>query len=202
MISPFQRSSKRSSIIGISPIASDRLKMPNVLPEAALDGIYVLRTNFDAQTLDTADVIRSNIQFSQGRTRLPGYEKRRLADSADPSPARRSGPSARVLMHAGLLCAMALRQAWAPLLFMDDDPQLADDPVTKATRSEPAVAKARTRKTSSGEVVHSYRTLLDHLALQNRSTMTIAGSDPCHKITEPTPLQTRAPELVRALPVA
>ena len=90
-----------------------------------------------------------------------------------------------------------LRKAWAPLLFIDADPQLAEDPVTQATRSARARAKAQTRRTSSGDTVHSYRTLLDHLATQARSTMTIAGTGHCHKITEPTPLQAKALELVR-----
>jgi hypothetical protein len=112
----------------------------------------------------------------------------------------------RVRAHV-FLCMLAyylewyLREAWAPLLFIDDDPQMADDPVTQATRSARALAKARTRRTADGQTVHSYRTLLDHLALQTRSTMTIASSAPCHKVTQATRLQAKAFEFVRTFPI-
>jgi hypothetical protein len=176
-------------------------KAEQIAVESALDGIYALRTNVDAQTL-TADVIRSYKQLSKVERAFRDMK----SDDLQIRPIHHRLED-RVRAHV-FLCMLAyyvqwhLRQAWAPLLFMDDDRQLADDPVTKATRSAAATAKSRTKKTASGEVVHSYRTLLDHLALQTRSTMSIAGSGPCHKITEPTPLQAKALELVRGLPVA
>ena len=44
-----------------------------------------------------------------------------------------------------------LRKAWAPLLFMDEDLKLADDPITQATRSAEAAKNARLRRTKSGD---------------------------------------------------
>lgn len=177
-------------------------KTEQIVIEAALDGIYVLRTNVDTQTLDAIDVVRSYKQLAKVERAFRDMK----SDDLHIRPIHHRLED-RVRAHV-FLCMLAyyvqwhLRQAWAPQLFMDDEPQVADDPVIKATRSAPATAKARTRKNAAGETIHSYRTLLDHLALQARSTMTIAGSGPCYKITEPTPLQTKALELVRALPVA
>ena len=173
-----------------------------IAAEAALDGIYVLRTSVNAPVLDTPQVVRSYKQLAKVERAFRDMK----SDDLQIRPIHHRLEE-RVRAHV-FLCMLAyylewhLRKAWAPLLFMDDDPQLAADPVTQATRSARALAKARTRRTASGEIVHSYRTLLDHLALQTRSTMTIAGSCPCHKITEPTPLQAKALELVRALPAA
>ncbi len=173
-----------------------------IAAEAALDGIYVLRTSVNALVLDTPEVVRSYKQLAKVERAFRDMK----SDDLQIRPIHHRLEE-RVRAHV-FLCMLAyylewhLRKAWAPLLFMDDDPQLAADPVTHATRSARALAKARTRRTASGQLVHSYRTLLDHLALQTRSTMTIAGSSPCHKITEPTPLQAKALELVRALPAA
>ncbi len=173
-----------------------------IAAEAALDGIYVLRTSVNALVLDTPEVVRSYKQLAKVERAFRDMK----SDDLQIRPIHHRLEE-RVRAHV-FLCMLAyylewhLRKAWAPLLFMDDDPQLGADPVTQATRSARALAKARTQRTASGEIVHSYRTLLDHLALQTRSTMTIAGSGPCHKITEPTPLQAKALELVRALPAA
>ena len=95
-----------------------------------------------------------------------------------------------------------LRKAWAPLLFMDEDLKLADDRVTQATRSAEAAKNARLRRTKSGDVARSFRTLLQQLAMQTRSTMTIAGSGRCRKVTQPTPLQARALEYARTAPAS
>ncbi len=43
-----------------------------------------------------------------------------------------------------------LKQAWAPLIFKDEDPPTAADPVAKATRSGGAQRKAQTKRTTTG----------------------------------------------------
>jgi len=177
-------------------------KEEQIAAEAALDGIYILRTSVKAQALDAPDVVRAYKQLAKVERAFRTMK----SDDLQIRPIHHRLED-RVRAHV-FLCMLAyylewhLRKAWAPLLFIDDDPQIADDPVTQATRSARALAKASTRRTASGETVHSYRTLLDHLATQTRSTMTIAGSPPCHKVTIPTPLQAKAVELARALPAA
>ncbi|MGH7716801.1 MAG: IS1634 family transposase [Vulcanimicrobiaceae bacterium] len=177
-------------------------KDEQIAAEAALDGIYILRTSVSAQAIDTPDVVRAYKQLAKVERAFRTMK----SDDLQIRPIHHRLED-RVRAHV-FLCMLAyyvewhLRKVWAPLLFIDDDPQIADDPVTQGTRSACALTKARTRRTSSGEIVHSYRTLLDHMASQARSTMTIAGSPPCHKVTQPTPLQARALELVRALQTA
>jgi len=175
-------------------------KDEQIAAEAALGGIYVLRTSLSAQALDAPDVVRSYKELAKVERAFRTMK----SDDLQIRPIHHRLEE-RVRAHV-FLCMLAyylewhLRKAWATLLFIDDDPQISNDPVTQATRSARALSKARTRRSASGETVHSYRTLLDHLTTQTRSTMTIAGSPPCHKITLPTPLQAKALELVRALP--
>ncbi len=177
-------------------------KDEQIAAEAALDGIYILRTSVNAEAFDAADTVRAYKQLAKVERAFRTMK----SDDLDIRPIHHRLEE-RVRSHV-FLCMLAyylewhLRKAWAPLTFADDDPQIADDPVTQATRSARALAKARTRRTAAGETVHSYRTLLDALARQTRSTMTIAGSGPCHKITEPTPLQAKAFELMRTLPAS
>jgi transposase len=175
-------------------------KEAQIAEEAVLDGMYILRTSVDASKFSAADVVRSYKELAKVERAFRTMKSDDLA--IRPIHHRLED---RVRAHV-FLCMLAyylewhLRKAWAPLLFMDEDPKLADDPVTQATRSAEAVKKAHLRRTKFGESAHSFRTLLEHLALQMRTTMTIAGSGSCYKITEPTPLQSRAFEYARTAP--
>ncbi len=68
----------------------------------------------------------------------------------------------RVRAHV-FLCMLAyyltwhLREAWTELLFKDEQPPLATDPVAKASRSPAAERKAQTKRTAAGEPCHSYK---------------------------------------------
>jgi transposase len=81
----------------------------------------------------------------------------------------------RVRAHV-LICMLAyyltwhLKAAWKPLLFSDEERPVSPDPVAKAVRSTAADTKARTKRTSTGQPAHSYRTLLAELATQTRNT--------------------------------
>jgi transposase len=177
-------------------------KEAQIAEEAALDGIYILRTSVNADKFSAADVVRSYKELAKVERAFRTMKSDDLA--IRPIHHRLED---RVRAHV-FLCMLAyylewhLRKAWAPLLFMDEDPKLADDPVTQATRSAEAIQKARLRRTTFGESAHSFRTLLEHLALQMRTTMTIAGSGSCYKITEPTPLQARAFDYARIAPTS
>ena len=113
----------------------------------------------------------------------------------------------RVKAHV-LLCMLAyyltwhLRQAWAPLLFKDEHPPLADDPVAKANRSPAAQRKAQTKRTTTGEPCHSYRSLTADLATLTRNTIRLPGAQATFdKQTKPTQLQARALELAANAPI-
>ena len=113
----------------------------------------------------------------------------------------------RVRAHV-LICMLAyyltwhLKAAWKPLLFTDEHPPTSPDPVAKAVRSTSAQQKAQTKRTSTGQPAHSYRTLLAELATQTRNTTRLAGSaSTFEKLTQPTALQAEALDLAANAPV-
>ena len=177
-------------------------KTQQIAAEAALDGFYVLRTSVPAETLQTDEVVRAykgleEVERAFGTFKGPELEIRpihhRLQD--------------RVRAHV-FLCTLAyyltwhLRQAWAPLLFKDEQPPLAPDPVAKATRSPAAQRKAQTKRTATGEPCHSYRSLIAELATLTRNTIRLPDTHASFdKLAEPTPLQTQALQLAATAPV-
>jgi len=177
-------------------------KTDQITAEAALDGFYVLRTSVPAQTLPTGEVVRAYKSLEQverafGTFKGPELEIRPIHHRLEN----------RVRAHV-LLCMLAyyltwhLRAAWAPLLFTDEHPPVAADPVAKAARSPAAQRKAQTKRTTNREPCHSYKTLLAELATLTSNTIRPAGATATFaKLAEPTPLQTRALELAANAPI-
>jgi transposase len=177
-------------------------KTDQIAAEADLDGIYVLRTSVPAGTLATDEVVRSykgleEVERAFGTLKGPELQIRPIHHRLED----------RVRAHV-LLCMLAyyltwhLRAAWAPLLFKDEHPPTAADPVAKATRSAAAQRKAQTKRTTAGEPCHSYRSLLAELATLTRNTVRPAGTSATFtKLSQPTDLQARALELAAHAPV-
>jgi transposase len=177
-------------------------KTEQIEAEAALDGIYVLRTSVPNTELDTGEVVRSYKQLMHVERAFrtfkgPELEIRPIHHRLDD----------RVRAHV-LLCMLAyyltwhLRHAWTPLLFKDEHPPRQPDPVAKATRSAAAQRKARTKTTTTGETCHSYKSLLSELATLTRNTIRPAGANATFdKLAEPTPLQAHALQLAREAPL-
>ena len=176
-------------------------KTEQIQTEAALDGFYVLRTSVPAETLDTAEVVRSYKQLKEAERDFktikgPELQIRPIGHRLED----------RVRAHV-FLCTLAcyltwhLKQSWAELLFKDEHPPTQVDPVTKATRSPQAERKARTKRTTRGQPAHSLRSLLEELATQTRNTIRIHGSHATfHQLTTPTELQAQAQELIEQQP--
>lgn len=187
--------------IGDAAFSFER-KSEQIAAEAALDGIYVLRTSADADRLPTAEVVRSykgleQVERAFGTFKGPELQVRPIHHRLED----------RVRAHV-LLCTLAyyltwhLREAWAPLLFKDECPPIAADPVAKASRSAAARQKAQTKRTAGGAPCHSYRSLLAELATQTRNTIRLTGADATfERLAEPTPLQARALELIESAAV-
>ena len=100
------------------------------------------------------------------------------------------------------LCMLAyylewhLRRAWAELTFEEESPLVVTDPVAKAQRSPAAKRKSSTKRTTSGERCHSFRSLLKELALVVRNTVQLPGTAASFTtVTEPDATQARALEL-------
>ena len=165
--------------------------------EAALDGIYVLRTSVDADALDPAAVV-------EGYKKLANVERDfRIikSDDLDLRPIHHHLDD-RVKAHV-LICMLAcylvwhLRKAWAPLTFTDETPPHRDNPVAPARRSTAAQAKASTKHDADGNPVRTFGDLLDHLATLTRDRIRYHDTDiEIDKLTDPTPQQRRAFDLL------
>ena len=173
--------------------------------EAALDGIYVLRTSVPKEVLGTEDTVRAYKDLAKVER---AFRCLKTVDLQVRPIHHRLVP--RVRAHV-FLCMLAyyvewhMRRAWAPLLFAEDDPQGAaqrrGSPVKPARRSASAEAKALTKKTSEGEPVHRFRGLLEHLATLTKNTIQPAGDLPSFdRLAAPTPLQQKAFDLL-GLPI-
>jgi transposase len=169
--------------------------------EAALDGLYVIRSSVAADKLDAEQLVRSY-------KLLAGVERAfRTMKSVDlqvrPVYHRLEN---RVRAHI-FICMLAyylrwyLERAWAPLLFRDEDKPLTADVVAPAQRSTSALAKASTQRQPDGSPVHSFRSLLRELATLTKNTVRLPNSSATfEKLANPTPLQDRALRLLGLRP--
>jgi hypothetical protein len=173
-------------------------KTDQIAAEAALDGIYVIRTTIPARQLDAPGVVETykrlaNVERDFRSLKTVDLDLRpihhHLAD--------------RVRAHV-LICMLAaylvwhLRKAWAPLCFTDEQPPPSRlDPVAPAKRSAAAQAKASRQRTVDDQPVHDFATLLDHLATLTRNQLRAADST-FDVVATPTPIQRRAFELLGA----
>jgi hypothetical protein len=169
--------------------------------EAALDGIYVLRTSVSKEMLGTEETVRAYKDLAKVER---AFRCMKTVDLQIRPIHHRLVP--RVRAHV-FLCLLAyyvewhMRRAWAPLLFAEDDPADAatrrGSPVQPATRSASAEAKASAKQTPEGETVHRFRGLLEHLATLTKNTIQPAGDLPSFdRLAVPTTLQQRAFDLL------
>ena len=167
--------------------------------EAALDGIYVLRTSVPADELDPAAVVDSYKNLAHVERDFRSIK----TDDLDLRPIHHRLDE-RVKAHV-LICLLAcyliwhLRQAWAPLTFTDEHPPTRDNPVAPAQRSPQAHAKAATQHDADGNPLRSFRGLLDHLATLTRNDIHYHGTNTTvPTLAEPTPDQRRAFGLIKS----
>ncbi len=181
-----------------------RRNLAKIAGEAALDGVYIIRTSVAPERLSAPHCVRAYKALSRVerafRT-LKSVDLRirpihhRLAD--------------RVRAHI-FLCMLAyyvewhMTRAWTPLMFADEDhdAKITRDPVAPAKRSPKALRKVQTRRLEDGSPVHSFATLLDELATITQNTCRAAighGAPTFQVLTTPNPKQRQALELVDAI---
>ena len=176
-------------------------RQEQIAAEAALDGIYVLRTCVPATRLDTAGVVTAykNLAHVERDFRIL------KSDDLDLRPIHHHLED-RVRGHV-LICMLAayltwhLRKTWAPLTFTDTQPPERDNPVAPAHRSPSADRKASRHADENDQPVRSYQDLLTHLATLTRNDLRYGqhDTDPVvPTLAEPTPTQRRAFELLDA----
>jgi DDE family transposase len=173
----------------------------SISAEAALDGIYVLRTSTSADDLDSAEVVSSYKALAQVERAFRAFNT-----DLDIRPIRHRTED-RVRAHV-FLRMLSYYLTWhmqarlAPLLFTDDDKPAAQaarpSPVTPAIRSRRALTKAATKHTPDALTVHSFGTLLADLGTICLNT--IAPADPTlprfRLVTTPTAPQREALSLL------
>ena len=164
--------------------------------EAALDGIYVIRTSVGEDQMSDTDAVLAY----KGLSVVERDFRNLKAIDLDLRPIYHWSEQ-RVRAHV-FLCMLSayvtwhLRRAWAPLCFSDEEIPKRNDPVAQALRSEKAQMKDATKTTEDGQVVHSFQTLLDHLATLTRNKVAFAKGVTIDKLSLPTPTQRRAFELI------
>ena len=138
--------------------------------EAALDGIYVIRTSLDE--LSAADAVRHYKSLSQVERAFRSIKTMDL----EVRPINHHLEK-RVRTHL-FLCMLAyyvkwhMMEAWRPLLFADEDQQTKKtrDPVAPAQRSASALEKVQSKLLDDGSRAHSFKSLLRYLATIVRNT--------------------------------
>ncbi len=183
----------------------------SIAAEAALDGIYIIRTSVPAEEMAAEETVRAYKGLAVVERAFRSLKSVDLKVS--PIYHRLD---IRVEAHV-FLCMLAyyvewhMRQALAPILFDDDDQETARarrrSVVAPAERSPQAQRKAQTKRTAQGEPVHSFQTLLRDLATIAKNTIVFntnhldSGEAPTFaRITVPTPLQQRAFDLLGVAP--
>lgn len=155
-------------------------KLDSIAAEAALDGIYIVRTSLRASQMDAPDCVRNykalaNVERAFRSLKTVDLKVRPIHHrTAD-----------RVRAHI-LLCMLAyyvewhMREAWRELLFADPDQQAkaTRDPVAPAKRSEAALTKAARHTLDDGSPVHSFASLLEELATVVRNTCRTPNAGP------------------------
>jgi hypothetical protein len=179
----------------------------HIQAEAALDGVYVIRTSVPAEEMAAEQTVRAYkglavVEHAFRSLKSVDLKVRPFYHHLD----------GRVKEHV-FLCMLAyyvewhMRQALAPILFDDDDREAGEamrrSVVAPAQRSPQAKHKAQTKRTSQGEPVHSFQTLLLDLATIAKNTIVFSinggnadGEPTVVRITTPTPTQRRAFELL------
>ena len=174
----------------------------SITAEAALDGLYIVRTSVPLDLLSTADTVRA---YKSLATVERAFRSLKTVDLHVRPIGHRLAE--RVRAHV-FLCMLAyyvewhMRQALAPLLFDDDDKAAGEaqraSVVAPAQRSPRAQRKAQTKRTDDGRPVHSFQTLLDDLATVTKNRVRFVQSNTeTTLLTTPTPLQQHVLDLLQ-----
>jgi len=169
--------------------------------EADLDGIYIVRTNEPAERLSAPDAVRTYKSLALVER---AFRCLKGVDLLVRPIFHRTEDHVRAHIF---LCMLAyyvewhMREAWAPLLFQDEElgkDRKQRDPVAPAQPSPSVRHKKATRRSCEQLPLHSFKTLLAELAKRCRNTCRVK-SDPASRfssLTDLSPLQARALQLL------
>ena len=182
-----------------------RVDDSKVSAEAALDGMYVVRTSLGAERLSADDTVRSYKSLSQVER---AFRSLKTVDLKVRPIRHRLEP--RVRAHI-FLCKLAyyvewhMREAWRPLTLSDEDQEAkkSRDPVAPAIRSDAALRKVHSKRLDDGSVADSFHTLLKSLSqiVRNRCRLRDALPDTptVEIVTTPSDKQRCAYKLLKSI---
>ena len=187
-------------------ISGFEIDQVNVNEEAALDGIYVIRSSLTGTEVSAEEAVHYYKSLSQVERAFRSMKTMDL----EIRPIRHYQEN-RVRTHL-LICMLAyyvkwhMMEAWRPVLFADEDQhaKLNRDPVATARRSDAAFAKISSKQLPDGSPVHSFQSLLSAICPQLYAIT--ADVKPLRSMklvftidTTPSPEQSRALELLNTI---
>jgi len=176
-----------------------------IAAEAALDGIYIIRTSVEAARMEAADCVRNYKALANVER---AFRSLKTMDLKVRPIHHRTADRGRAHI---LLCMLAyyvewhMREAWRELMFADTDlaAKATRDPVAPAQRSQQAQEKVVCRTVADGTPVHSFSTLMAELGSIVRNTCRTPGAGPevptFDIVTTPNAKQRRALDLIRQI---
>ncbi len=180
-------------------------KLGAIAAEAALDGIYIIRTSVPAAQMDSAECVRNYKSLANVER---AFRSLKTIDLKVRPIHHRTAD--RVRAHI-FLCMLAyyvewhMREVWRELMFADTEQQakITRDPVAPARRSKAALAKATRHTLDDGTPAHSFSTLMAELANIVRNTCRTPKARPdaptFEVLTTPNAKQQRALELLQQI---
>jgi transposase len=176
-----------------------------IAAEAALDGLYIIRTSVSAAQLDAPQCVRNYKSLANVER---AFRSLKTVDLKVRPIHHRNAD--RVRAHI-FLCMLAyyvewhMREAWRELMFADTDQQAkaTRDPVAPAKRSETALKKVARHTLDDDTPAHSFATLMAELATIVRNTCRTPSAGPdaptFDVLTTPNTKQRRAIELIQQI---
>jgi len=180
-------------------------KTDAIAAEAALDGLYIIRTSVPSTQMDSAECVRNykalaNVERAFRSLKTIDLKVRPIHHrTAD-----------RVRAHI-FLCMLAyyvewhMREAWRELMFADTEQQAkaTRDPVAPAERSRAAMLKVARHTLDDGTPAQSFSTLMAELATIVRNTCRTPSAAPeaptFDIVTTPSATQRRALDLIQQI---
>jgi transposase len=147
-----------------------KIDKESVAAEAALDGIYIIRTSLKEEKMDADEAVRSYKNLTNVER---AFRSLKSIDLMVRPIRHRTEDRVRAHIFVSMLAYYVQRymlEALRPLLFSDEDQEAKQtrDPVAPAKRSRKALEKIKTKKLDDGTVVHSFKTLLHHMSTITR----------------------------------
>ncbi len=179
----------------------------SITAEAALDGIYVLRTSLPEERMSADETVRSYKNLTNVER---AFKSLKSIDLMVRPIRHRTEDRVKAHIFLSMLTYYVQRymsEALRPLLFADEDQEAKStrDPVAPAKRSEDALEKVSTKTLADGTPAHSFKTLLDHMSTITRD-LCIQKTDGAGAITftidtRPNPKQQKVYDLLENITV-